>query len=270
MHFVHQLQGVYGQIKDVRGRPLMHAKVTLDGTTTLRLRDHRATFSASLAEGAHTLTFELADYETKTVRVRVGPGDRKRKNVVLDSIFGDKIEFREPDAVRSYVEELARKYPGQARAYTVGSRQGRPMAALEISGNLRQSHVKPGVRVLGGVRGREMVGTQVALALAEFLLSHAQLDDEIGTIVDTYSIHVVPLVDREGAAGIKAGDCGLEATSGRDLELDYGAGVTTQGRPETRALLEWFEQRSFIISLNLGGSDEDITIPKKHNGDDKK
>ena len=50
-----------------------------------------------LPPGTHTLSLSLEDYEAKTVRVNIaegGSGGRVRKNVVLDSLFGEKIAFR--------------------------------------------------------------------------------------------------------------------------------------------------------------------------------
>ena len=54
-------------------------------------------FAAVLAPGPHTLSLSLEDYEAKTVRVNIeegGGSGRVRKNVVLDSLFGEKITFR--------------------------------------------------------------------------------------------------------------------------------------------------------------------------------
>ena len=57
----------------------------------------RPSFAAVLAPGPHTLSLSLEDYEAKTVRVNIeegGGNGRVRKNVVLDSLFGEKIAFR--------------------------------------------------------------------------------------------------------------------------------------------------------------------------------
>ena len=66
-----------------------------------------------------------------------------------------------PKAIDAYVDELARNYPSLARAYDVGASHGRRMKALEVSTELRRSHMKPGIRIMAGFRGRESVGSQV-------------------------------------------------------------------------------------------------------------
>jgi hypothetical protein len=230
------------------------------------LREKDARFSAILPVGTHTITFSLDDYETKAVRVKIAEGMRERKNVVLDSLFGEKIPFRSVSETTKYIRQLAQKYPKTARVYTIG----KSMNVLEISGNLKKSHVMPGIRIMAGMRGREMVGTQVAMALADYLLSRSLLDDEIGSIVNRYSFHVVPVVDAASGAGVGAGDCAKDKGGrSKDLESDFGAPGSGSRYVETRALLEWFEQRPFVLSLDLGGRGEDIEVPKEHSDDAK-
>ena len=46
-----------------------------------------------------------------------------------------------------------------------------------------------------------------------------------------------------------------------------------QERPsnaESRALLDWFERRPAVLSLDLRGDGEDIEIPKEHGNDEAK
>ena len=157
--------GVYGRVTDLSGRPLTKTRIVLDGRGEIRVNDKDASFAAVLAPGPHTLSLSLEDYEAKTVRVNIaedmdGKG-RVRKNVVLDSLFGEKIAFRSAKAIDAYVDELARNYSGLARAYDVGASHGRKMKALEVSTDLGKSHMKPGIRIMAGFRGRESVGSQV-------------------------------------------------------------------------------------------------------------
>ena len=68
----------------------------------------------------------------------------------------------DPQAIDAYVDELAKNYSGLAKAYDVGASHGRRMKALEVSSDAgRGSHMKPGIRIMAGFRGRESVGSQV-------------------------------------------------------------------------------------------------------------
>ena len=53
-----------------------------------------------------------------------------------------------------------------------------------MSSNLSYAHLKPGLRVVAGVQGDDAASIQISLALAEYILSHAELDDGIGKIMD--------------------------------------------------------------------------------------
>ena len=67
-----------------------------------------------------------------------------------------------PQAIDAYVDELEKNYSTLARAYDVGASHGRRMKALEVSADVgRGSHMKPGIRIMAGFRGRESVGSQV-------------------------------------------------------------------------------------------------------------
>ena len=73
------------------------------------------------------------------------------------------IIINDAKTIDAYVEELARNYSHLARAYDVGASHGRRMKALEVSAGVRSgsSHVKPGIRIMAGFRGKESVGSQV-------------------------------------------------------------------------------------------------------------
>ena len=52
-----------------------------------------------------------------------------------------------------------------------------------------------------------MVGTEIALQLADYILSHASVDDDIERLVKGYSIHILPAVNRDGTVLAQPGNC---------------------------------------------------------------
>ena len=55
-----------------------------------------------------------------------------------------------------------------------------------------------------------------------------------------------------------------------DLENDFergGDGVGTKNEAETESVKKWMDEKQFILSLDLGGKDENIHIPSIHGED---
>ena len=52
---------------------------------------------------------------------------------------------------------------------------------------------------------------------------------------------------------------GFANSYGIDLELDF---QSTGHQQETQAMMDWLEDRPFLISMHLRGQDENIVLPK--------
>ena len=265
-------QGVHGQVSDINGNPLTNAKVVLNGKRVVSLSKKDAKFRLLLSEGNYVAKLSLDNYESKKVKFEVRKGERIRKNIVMDQITREGLKYRTFGETSEYMLSLAEKYPREARMYSVGKTPGnREINVLEMSHDVssKSSHSKPAIAIIAGLHGNELVGAEIGLALAEFLLSHYELDDDIKSILSTYTVHLLPVVNGDGSELVSQGDCsakvGLFNTVGVDLENDFGHNNNPQ--PETRALIRWFGQKPFLLSLNLRGHDENVTIPQKFGKD---
>ena len=199
-------QGIHGQVSDIKGMPLEKTKLMLNGERLVKLSNKDARFNLVLPVGRYELVLTLDNYEPKKLAFEVKKGKRERKNIVLDSVFGELLPFRSQEQIRDRLGELETKYPEQARVYTIGhTANNRPMQVIEVTNGLDRSHEKPGIKILAGVHGNEIVGGEVCLALTEFLLSHNMLDDGVQWLMDHYSFHILPLLNSDGAILAKPG-----------------------------------------------------------------
>ena len=102
------------------------------------------------------------------------------------------------------------------RTYPIGKTAGgKSLIVLEISNDVQTSHLQPAIKVIAGVRGNEMVGTEIALQLADYILSHASIDDDIERLLKGYSIHFLPALNRDGIILAQPGNCSSKAGSKR-------------------------------------------------------
>lgn len=133
------------------------------------------------------------------------------------------------------------------------------------------SHLQPAIKIIAGVRGNEVVGTEVALNLAEYLLSRESFDD-IKHILKTYTIFILPALNRDGNTLAQAGNCSSTAGSvnrnGIDLENDFYPSYEDHSlQPETSSTVEWIKERPFLLGLTLRGEDENFIMPQMPNSD---
>jgi carboxypeptidase D len=90
-------------------------------------------------------------------------------------------DYESHDKMVSKLMKLATRYPNLARVDSVGdSVQGRPLAFIKISANVtRRSHLEPMFKYVANMHGDEVVGRQMVIYLAHYLLQNYQLDDRV-------------------------------------------------------------------------------------------
>lgn len=98
----------------------------------------------------------------------------------------------------------------------------------------------------------------------QLLLSHHELDDAISRIMKGFSIHILPALNRDGVGLNAPGDCQSQAGSlnqgGVDLMENFSP-ASQQAQPEAQRVMTWMDQRKFLFSINLLGSDENVIVP---------
>ncbi|MCB9760941.1 MAG: DUF2817 domain-containing protein [Alphaproteobacteria bacterium] len=141
--------------------------------------------------------------------------------------------YRDPDAMADALARLAADHPDRAELVQLGlSREGRPVVALRLG--------PPGAprwRVLGAHHGDEPPSAELALAVAEALLTDTPPFDGL---LDDREVWVVPVVNPDGlAAGSRynADDVDLNRNYGYQWSsTTFGAGPAPFSEPETRAV----------------------------------
>ncbi len=117
------------------------------------------------------------------------------------------------------VQALAGAHKTAARVESIGkTRGGRDIWAFEIA---NPGGVAPGVRpallIAAGFEGDSLVGSEIALSVAEALLKGAASDPEIKQRLDTTTIYIIPRVNPDGAEGFFA-----SVKTGRRANADPG------------------------------------------------
>ena len=104
------------------------------------------------------------------------------------------------------VQALAGSYKTAVRLESIGrTRGGRDIWALEIAnpGGVAPAG-RPALLIAAGFEGDQLVGTEIALSVAETLLKGAAGDPEIKQRLDTSTITIIPRINPDGAEGFFA------------------------------------------------------------------
>ncbi|MEK7355942.1 MAG: M14 family metallopeptidase [Bdellovibrionota bacterium] len=148
--------------------------------------------------------------------------------------------FHNYEEMKTELLALAAKYPNLAEVDSIGkSVEGRDIYRIRISGDLVNGADHPAAIFMGGHHAREHLSMEIPLMLAEKLLSAYATDPTIKTLVDNREIHIVPMVNPDGAEhDVDGGNYKMwrknmsknkDGTSGVDLNRNYGYGWGTGG-----------------------------------------
>ncbi|MES2965250.1 MAG: M14 family zinc carboxypeptidase, partial [Bdellovibrionota bacterium] len=112
----------------------------------------------------------------------------------------DDANFHTYEEMKTALFALAMKYPKLAEVDSIGrSVEGRDLLRIRISGDLTNGGDRPAAIFMGGHHAREHVSMEIPLLLAEKLLEDYATDPAIKNLVDTREIHIIPMVNPDGA-----------------------------------------------------------------------
>ena len=171
------------------------------------------------------------------------------------------------DSMYNYQTE----YPGLCQVVNIGySVQGREILFVKLSANVGIEENEPEVMYSSTMHGDETTGYILMLRLIEYLLDNYGTDPQATNMLDNMEIWINPLANPDGTY-INGNDEIYNPTrynaNGRDLNRNFPDpqdGPHPDGhdwQPETIAMLNFFDQHSFIISANFHGGAEVVNYP---------
>jgi len=162
--------------------------------------------------------------------------------------------------VTSDLQAYANAHPSITRLISIGkSTQNRDLWALLISDNPLVEEAEPEFKYVSTMHGNEPVGTELLFYLVDLLLNGYGSDSRLTALVDSTAIWILPLMNPDGLELSRRGNA-----NNVDLNRNFptytefagtlydGALLDTAGRAqETRLVMQWSAQNSFVLSANL-------------------
>ncbi|XP_040575872.1 carboxypeptidase D [Lepeophtheirus salmonis] len=245
-------QGIYGTITDMKGTPLESPIVTFRGS---RIKVNKGSFMLVLPEGNnYKVNIKHESYDPKSSEFSIISHHLNKKNIVMDLVVSTDLKYYSKDSDQLvFLQNLTSKFPDFATHYPIGlDSHGNHMRVLEISNDLNKCQEKPGLKFLGGLRS-DPVSTEMLLFLADFILTHRNLDDEVGRVFQNYCLHFV-FISSNNMWGSNE-NCNVSSPF---LDEEF---ASSSSSPEARNLMAWMRKKKFVFSLHIMGNTEDIYLP---------
>lgn len=112
----------------------------------------------------------------------------------------DFTNFHTPAQIDSELASLAAAHPTIAQLVTIGSSdEGRPILALKISDNVATDETDEGDVVFVALHhAREWIAAEMALYLAEYLVTHYNADPALQACMNNLEIWIIPVLNPDG------------------------------------------------------------------------
>ena len=228
-------QGVWGRVTDSNNKPI--ANVTLVMAGKVEVTDMQGIFITIFPEGKYRAVLSHDKFERKSVDFLVRKKEMARRDVVLDSLDHSGLVYHTPSQGLATLQSLAAQFPGQAAVETHSGLQ-----CVVVSTNL--TAIKPAVRVVGW----SSVGAELALNLAQYLVTRLGRDDVVTKLAEKFHIHI-----------------GMPAGSSEETRPEVGECPGQSFHREAAlsdAIAAWDKKIDFLFGLNLMSGSGDIVVGK--------
>lgn len=278
MEEVHK--GIKGFVYDEEGNGIPNATVSIRRINHDVLTAANGDYWRLLVPGTYTVTAHALGFEAEThadVVVSDGPptsllfrlkraslDDDTEEETPIDGRHFEPSLFRHHryDALTSFLREHANKFPDITRLYSVGqSVKGHDLWVLEISDHPgKHEPGEPEFKYVGNMHGNEVVGREMLLLLIQYLLENYGHDDQLTKLVDTTRIHIMPTMNPDGYEIAHEGDVSSVVGRANAHRVDLNRNFPSlfhrplhSPEPETKAVMQWFDDYPFVLSANLHG-----------------
>ncbi|XP_029453084.1 carboxypeptidase M [Rhinatrema bivittatum] len=181
--------------------------------------------------------------------------------LLLPSVLALDFGYHRTEALGSFLRNVSERYPSITHLHSIGkSVEGRDLWVL-VLGRFPTEHTVgiPEFKYVANMHGDEVVGREMLLHLVEYLVTNYKRDAEVGQMINSTRIHIMPSMNPDGfEASIP--DCifsiGRFNKNQFDLNRNFPDAFETNAaeiQPETRAVMDWVASESFVLSANIHG-----------------
>jgi len=237
--------------------------------------------SLNIPSKTHTSDFASSSVVSKRRRRRrqaFPRSSRSRRSTASLTIFS-RSSYHSNAELASAMSSLNKQYPNMTHVYTIGeSVRGANLYVIAIAAKDADKHVflRPEMKFVGNMHGNEVVGRELIIRYAFYLLdSYVRGDETIKYLMDNARIHLMPTMNPDGFSSARIGNCGgvvgRQNANGQDLNRNFpdyfDSWHEPYRQPETQSIMDWVTETQFVLSANMHGGAVVANYPFDNNED---
>ncbi|XP_057179792.1 carboxypeptidase M [Triplophysa rosa] len=180
----------------------------------------------------------------------------------LPSAHGLIFQYHNSVEIEQYLKGINSTYPNITHLHSIGqSVEGRELWVL-ILGQHPREHRRgiPEFKYVGNMHGNEVVGRVLLLQLIDYLTSRYLTDPLVTRLLNSSRVHILPSMNPDGFES-SARDCmnivgrynKNEVDLNRNFPDAFEVNNNQQREKEVKAIMNWLNAESFVLSANLHG-----------------
>ena len=162
-------------------------------------------------------------------------------------------DYHDYNELTTFLQNIATVYPNITKLESIGqSVQGRELWVMEISDNPGINEIEPEFKYVANMHGDETVGRELSLYLIEWLVQGYGNNDRATNIINNTDVFIMPSMNPDGFEnGSRYNANGIDLNRDFPDQFNDPNNSTLGRQPETKALMEWTWEHSFVLSANM-------------------
>jgi carboxypeptidase T len=166
--------------------------------------------------------------------------------------------YRSIDQVYEYMTTLAGMNPSIVRLTQYGtSGRGRPLYALKLSDHVGQDEEEPEIMLTSATHGDELITVEMLLGLLDELVKGYGKDQRLTKMIQDHELFFIPVVNADGFATQSRYSNGVDP----NRNFPWPENQNVQSEATARNIMQFFEERNFVGSIDFHASGEMIMYP---------
>ncbi|CAH2277862.1 Carboxypeptidase M [Pelobates cultripes] len=169
--------------------------------------------------------------------------------------------YHNTQLLEAYLKNINAAYPDITYLHSIGkSVEGKDLWVI-IVGRNPKTHIVgiPEFKYVANMHGNEAVGRELMLHLVDYLVTNYKSDPVISDLINKTRIHIMPSMNPDGFES-SASTC--ESLTGRYNKNNYDLNRNFPDafqrnlapiQPETKAVMDWLQTETFVLSANFHG-----------------
>ena len=220
---------------------------------------------------------EYSDFLAQNLPFEIIPAAEERPGMVattLTELTTNWNQYPSYEVYEEIMQSFQTNFPNLCKidtilAATPCTQRPHKLLAAHISNTLNQPADKPAFLYSSTMHGDEVVGYYMMIRLIDFILNN-QSDPQVQNVLQNVDLYICPLENPDGTYHSSNTQISSNASqranwNNVDMNRNYpyvpGISGSANVQPETQAIINWVQDKHFVMSVNFHGGAELTNFP---------